>query len=1142
MQTSAIAVIGMAGRFPGAPDVRRFWKNLSEGVESVRFFDDDELRAGGETEEALSDASYVKACAQLDGIDMFDAGFFGMSPRDAAIFDPQHRLFLECAWEAFEHAGYVGESILGPVGVFASCGMSEYLMKNVMAHREVMSDVGDWLIRHTGNDGHFLATRVSYELCLRGPSIGVQTACSSSLVAIHLACQSLLSAECDLALAGGSTIYPEQNRGYYFREGGILSADGHTRSFDVKATGTTLSSAVACVLLKRLTDAERDRDNVLAVILGSAVNNDGRDKVSYFAPSVSGQAQVVSEALAVAGVGPEEISYVEAHGTATSIGDPIEVTAMTQAFRAGTKKTAYCAIGSLKPNIGHAAEASGAAAFIKTLLALEHRQIPPSLNCETPNPRCQFESSPFFVNTTLTRWTTSPRIAGVTSLGVGGTNCHVIVTEPPEPPFSMPSKGPELIVLSAKTAAALESATRNMGRWLEDHPEASLADVAFTLALGRKAHRHRRFLVAASTKEAALLLRDGLAAKQELPARPRGVALLFPGEDAAWPGMGRPLYEEEAAYRDAIDRCLAVVPEEIVGCLRRWVGVVPIEARDGLAADPSLAALALFAVEYAMGSLLHSWGVKPLAMLGQGSGEYAAACVEGAMSIEEGVLAAMSGAPVASAAEFERRLRALIDGQALTLIEVGPSGTLSEPPKRCGASVHTTLLTAENGASEKARLLLAMGAMWAAGEVTLEGLYEGRPCRRVTLPTYPWQRQRYWLGPTSRDGVHSSGSHLRRNGAQNSVEPELGSAFVAPRTELEREICGIWGELLGLDRLGVRDDFFELGGQSIVAVRFFTRIRKRYGVDLPLSTLLDSPTVEGCAALLAAAFATQAPAAPPETSAPAAFQSLVTITRGDPGRVPFFCVHGAGGNVLNFRDLSHAMGSSQPFYGLQARGIDGVLAPRESIDSMASAYLEEVRALWPDGPYLLGGYSGGGLIALEMARRITDSKGPSVFLALIDTLHPKMPIRKMTFARRVERARLEGLAYFRTAWARSRERGHTRRRLAEAARLVARGEPVPTELRDVWLTRSFQAAVEQYRPLPWSGRAILFRPDQLEYIYGDVRPAYGWEDVISELEVARVSGTHESLLLGPYASVLYDALRRASEQFGQGAWKEPAAA
>ncbi len=1063
VEASAMAVIGMAGRFPGAADPKALWENLRAGLETVHRFTDDELRAAGETEEALADPTYVKACGRLDGIECFDAGFFGMSPRDAAIFDPQHRVFLECAWEALERAGYMGESVAGPIGVFATCGMSEYMIKNLMTNPEVMTEVGPWLVRHTGNDTNFLATRVSYELNLRGPSVNVQTACSSGLVAIHLACQSLLNGECDLALAGGATVYPEQNKGYFWRDGEIQSPDGHTRSFDAGAAGTTLSSAAACVVLKRLDDALRDGDTVLAVVRGSAINNDGHDKVGYLAPSVSGQARAVIEALEIAGVSPEEVSYVEAHGTATRIGDPIEIAALTQAYRASTDKTGYCAIGSLKSNIGHTGEASGAAAFVKAVLALQNRMIPPSLNYESPNPQCEFGSSPFFVNTKLRPWDAPRRICGVTSLGAGGTNCHVVLEEAPLSPMPAPARTRHVLVVSAKTEAALEAATKNLAQHFEGDPEGSLADAAFTLAVGRKAFRHRRAVVAKDTRDAAHALRAGGGVTGEAGEPPK-VALVFPDAGAVAPDAE---LAAEPAFREAMDACLAVLrttPEAL--------------APDDLQM--------LFAVEYATAKLLLSWGLSPAAFIGHGVGEHAAACAAGVRSLEDAI--------------------ARVVEPASSRTPPWSSGDVAD-----GVMALSVIRPAGDPRSDLEYLLASVGRLWTAGAMALGGLYEGQRLRRAPLPTYPWQRRKYWIAP----GATVTAAATKT--APAFERPEVRASFVAPRTAVEEELAAMWRELLGVDRVGARDDFFELGGQSLVAVRFFTRVRKSRGVDLPLTTLLEAPTIEKLAAIVEAA------------SRPApGFRSLVPIQRGD-GRRPFFCVHGAGGNVLNFRDLSRALRAEQPFYGLQARGIDGALRPHASIEEMAAAYLEEVRALQRNGPYMLGGYSGGGLVALEMAQRLGEAGERVELLALIDTFHPATPVRKMTFARRLERARDEGSDYLRRAIEDKVAGQRTRRQLEEAARLAAAGEPIPPELREAYLVENFQRAVERYRPQPWGGRAILFRAERLDYVLGDATPAYGWEDVLADVEILRVPGNHASLLLVPHASVLVEALRRAVE-------------
>lgn len=639
-----IAVVGMAGKFPGAADLDAFWKNVADGVESIHFFSDEELLNNGETPRNLANPNYVKAWPVLEGFDHFDPAFFGISPRDAAVMDPQHRLFLEAAWQALENAGYPPDGAPNPVGVFAACGMNHYMMYHLVTNREVMETVGEWLVRHNGNDMNFLATRVSYQLNLRGPSLNVQTACSSSLVAVHTACQSLLAGECDMALAGASTLSLPQDRGYLYKEGEILSPDGHCRPFDAGSHGTLFGSGAGCVVLKRLADAENDGDRVLAVVRGSAINNDGSQKVGYLAPSVGGQSSAIAEALAVAGADPETIGYVETHGTGTAVGDPIEVRALTDAFQASTGKTGYCGIGSLKANIGHLGEAAGIASFIKTVLALGKGVVPPSINYSAPNPEIDFPASPFFVNTRATAW---PRLgplrrAGVTALGAGGTNAHIVLEQAPETPSRDAAlAGPQLFVLSARTESALDQATRQLAEHLEREPKLDVEDVAFTLQQGRTHFACRRALALDSLDALRLALkandpqvvRTGVA-----PRRAREVVFLFPGGGAQYPGMGAGLYALDgvySVYRAAVDECLSALEPQ----LREQVQSLILNTHaDGKQLErPLLALPALFATEYATAKLLMSLGVEPSGFIGHSMGEYVAACLCGTFTVAEGM-------------------------------------------------------------------------------------------------------------------------------------------------------------------------------------------------------------------------------------------------------------------------------------------------------------------------------------------------------------------------------------------------------------------------------------------------------------------------------------------------------------------------
>jgi acyl transferase domain-containing protein len=637
-----IAIVGMAGRFPGARDLRTFWANLRDGVESLVDFDDDALRAAGVPDAVLHDPLYVKRGAVLDDVEGFDAALFGFTPRDAAVLDPQHRHFLECAWAALEDAGHVPHEFGGTIGVYAGVGMGSYLAFNLLPDPALMGSMGLFLVRHTGNDKDFLATRVSYELDLTGPSVNVQTACSTSLVAVHLAVQALLNGETDMALAGGATIELPHRRGYLYKEGEILSRDGRCRAFDASAGGTVFGSGVGIVVLRRLADALADGDTIRAVIRGSAINNDGASKVGYLAPSVDGQARAVAEALAVADVDPATIGYVEAHGTGTAIGDPIEVAALTQAYRAHTDRRQYCAIGSLKPNIGHLDTAAGVASLIKTVLALEHRQIPPTLHFRAPNPECRFESSPFFVNATLRDWTPidGVRRAGVSSLGVGGTNAHLIVEEAPQVPARSARRRTQLLLVDARTTEAVQEAALDLAAHLESEPGLALADVAWTLQVGRRSMSRSLAIVADDAAAAAAALRACGPADVMEGARDgvrREVAFMFAGGGAQYAGMGRALHAAEPVFREALDECLRLLAPKLDTDLAALLfpGPGEIEAAQRELERPSRALPALFAVQYAQARLWMSWGVRPSAMIGHSMGEYTAACLAGVLTLAD---------------------------------------------------------------------------------------------------------------------------------------------------------------------------------------------------------------------------------------------------------------------------------------------------------------------------------------------------------------------------------------------------------------------------------------------------------------------------------------------------------------------------
>ncbi len=660
---AAVAIVGLSGRFPGAPSVERFWDNLCSGLSSIARFSDEELAAAGVSPEQRRDPRYVPAGGVLDGVELFDAGFFGYNPREAELLDPQQRLFLECAWEALENAGYDSQRVPGPVGVFASLGFSRYLGQ-ILANGDPAAVGGLQLL--LGNDKDFLATRVSYKLDLAGPSMTVQTACSSSLVAVHLACQNLRLGACDMALAGGVSIALPQGSGYLYEEGGIASPDGFCRAFDAEARGTVGGSGIGIVVLKRLEDALADGDTIHAVLLGSAVNNDGGTaKAGYTAPSVAGQAAVIAAALAAAGVSPESVGYVEAHGSGTPLGDPIEVAALNQVFGRGTRRAGSSLLGSVKTNVGHLDAAAGVTGLIKTALALEHRQIPPSLHFTAPNPAIDFAAGPFRVAERLTDWNADggPRRAGVSAFGIGGTNVHAVLEEAPPAAPSSSSRPWQVLLLSARTPAALERMTDRLADRLEADPDLSLADAAYTLRVGRRPFAHRRAVLAATREDAVTALRERdprrvwTSAARETAAGRRSVAFLLPGVGDQYPGLARDLYVEELVFRQEIDRCAELLVPHLGLDLREALFATE-ETEESAPAKSDLRALlgrggrresaarvllretriaqpAMFALGYALARLWMSWGAQPAALLGYSLGEYTAACLAGVMELPD---------------------------------------------------------------------------------------------------------------------------------------------------------------------------------------------------------------------------------------------------------------------------------------------------------------------------------------------------------------------------------------------------------------------------------------------------------------------------------------------------------------------------
>lgn len=689
-----IAIIGMSCRFPGAATAEEFWTNLCHGVESITFFSDQELMSAGVAPSLVANSNYVKAAPMLRDVEMFDASFFGYSPKDAALMDPQHRLFLEVCWEVFENAGYDPAGYPGRVGVFSTAGgiVSSYLLAK-LHHADLPGQTAS--TSHINNDKDFLSTRVSFKLNLTGPSFTIQSACSSSLVAVHQACQNLRFNDCDMMLAGGSVVRVPQAQGYLAEKRNLYSLDGHCRPFDSAGQGTIFGSGVGAVLLKPLERAISDRDHIFAVIKGTAANNDGSAKISYTAPSLGQQSQAVVDALKLAGVSADSLGYVECHSTGTSVGDPLEIEALTKAFRSETKRKQYCAVGSVKANIGHPEQAASIAGLIKTALVLYHKQIPPSINYETPNPRIDFASSPFYVNTKLQDFPLSdtPRRAGLNSLGIGGTNTFAVLEEaPPIAAAKNQSRGPFpcLITLSAKSADALVARVAELLNWLNNNPDTPIGDLCYTTNVSRSQFTFRFAAPARSSSELKKHLTTWLRTVTEDASSlqrsgKRSIAFMFSGQGSQSVGMAAELYRTHSVFRNAMNRCHALAEPYLERGLLEVIFAA--DSDDALVNRTDYTQPAVFAVEYALAQLMKSWGIVPDAVIGHSLGEIAAACVADVMTLEDAMQLVIargtlmhrvpSGGAMAAIFAEQSAVRKLIDKIAPEITVAAMNGPLN---------------------------------------------------------------------------------------------------------------------------------------------------------------------------------------------------------------------------------------------------------------------------------------------------------------------------------------------------------------------------------------------------------------------------------------------------------------------------------
>lgn len=1209
----AVAVIGMAGRFPGAADTAELW---------------DLLRSGGEgiVRGRNSRPDHVEA-AGLISTD-FDTTFFRYTPADVRGIDPQQHLFLETAWAALEHAGHAPGDHPGGVGVFGGSGFPHHWLRRMDREEDRVSL--DRQSALTGNPLQFLAPHVAHKLSLHGPAVTVNTACSTSLVAVHLACKDLISGQCAMALAGGVSLLPPGSSGYALEDSGPFSQNGYCRPFDAAADGTVPAAGAGVVVLKLLAAALADGDHVHAVIRGSAVNNDGSRKAGFATPSVEGQREVLTQAYAAAGVDMDSVGYIQAHGTGTPVGDPIEVQALTRAFRQDTARTGFCALGSVKGNLGHLDSAAGVCGLITAVLALEHREIPGTAHFDRANPELGLEESPFYVNSTTVPWPDSgdePRRAGVSSFGLGGTNAHVVLEQAPLVPEADhgPARPDHLLVTSARDPQALADVNAALAEALRSGSPA-FADVAFTLQQGRAALRHRRAVVSADSGGAANALEDvdhpdtvhGTCADTPPP-----VAFVFPGGATQYPDMGKELYTREPAYRDAIDRCAALFDAELDTDLRSLLFPA---ASDRERADVELRRVsrnlaAVAATEYATATLLRAWGIRPTVVFGHSLGEYVGAVVSGVLDLpgmvrlvgargrlcdglppaamltvqlpevelvpllnEDLSLAAVNSprhcvvsGPAQAVEEFAHRLSEngtnarllpvaggthsvlvepimdelekvaatiehhpprvpmisgltgtplgadeigdgrywprhlrgtahvadgldnLLTDPNLIVVEVGPGQTLTRltllHPRSGEDRLVCPTLSPEQGTDDRRSLLKTLGKLWCRGvEIDWDALWAGRTGRRTPLPTYPF----------------------RRGGAPTAPPPTSTAEPIgrgrAASDDLEEILAEVWKELLGVPQVAPEDDFFTIGGDSLLAIRFRTRLQRRLDTAVASHALLEHPTFGALLDHLRSLRPT--PADITRSRIPLTTDRrvgtnplLLTIREGHDSHLPIALVQAIGGTAYAYRELARYLDPNRPVWAFRAHGLEPDEDILDTIEAIAARNVQELLQRRPHGPYILGGHSSGGLIAQEMARQITVRGGEVSLVVMIDT-------PSMADLRRLDLHRVDDiLRVFDTF-------RYTAPNTWRAFDTAMRTDPL---VRRIVVTTN--QAILTHAPAPCRSNVLFLRAHDPED-YLEPHPEAAWAELFDgTITVRTVPGNHMTMMEPPRVETTARALR-----------------
>ncbi|KPA09958.1 non-ribosomal peptide synthetase/polyketide synthase, partial [Candidatus Magnetomorum sp. HK-1] len=1184
-----IAITGLACRFPGAENAEQYWDNIIKGIETISDF-------SPEADDIVSQKfskhkNFVSRSGILNNIDLFDSDFFHFTPKEAKKTDPQHRLFLECAWQALEAAGIDPTRQTTKIGIYAGCGINNYLLKNIVdlySYDLTSSQIENML----GNSYDFFTTRVAYKLGLKGPAITMQTACSTSLAAVHMAVNSLLNHDCDVALAGGISL-GSLEKGYLYQENMIMSPDGHCRAFDARANGCVPAQGVGIVVLKRLQDALQQGNQIHAVILGSAINNDGNDKVGFTAPSINGQAQVIESAMAKAQVLPETITLIEAHGTGTIVGDPIEIAGLKQAFKNDMFEKNKCAIGSVKTNIGHTDAASGVAGLIKATLALKNKILPPSLHFQSPNPEIDFDNSPFYVNTKTKPWDTNRlvRRAGVSSFGLGGTNAHVILEEPPE--FEeIEETSWQLFPLTAKTPTALVSICNNLKKYLEQDEGLIPANVAFTLQTGRQFFSHRTFFICNNLKDLAVNLNNDAQRKifnfsrdESLPA----LTFIFSDEICFCPEILKKLYQDRAGYKMVVDECIQLVKQNYPD-LFYYFDENDLKGHSERLDQTIVKQPAQFIVKYSIAKFFMACGVYPDSLIGEGVGDYVSACLAGVINLKDALYVVIERAKLIEkyisvinhsdpnisynhdqiiiknafkdilkkvtlrppqksffsctlGIEFEVDkiinddilVDHLLNKKSLTekhfnifqnqkIIFIGMASEsdfnhlFQEDLNLVDNHLFLSTLPAENGSWQNSCLLLeTLGNLWALGfDLNWDQLHDNQQRRLCTLPTYPFERKRYWIDQPEKLVSLSSPTDIECK--QNSYKGVLKKSepkkqLMISDEQIVKDLAEIWSNAFGSDQIDIDDDFFELGGDSLLAVQVIEKISEHFQIDLSSHAIMNASTIALLTKEVQNLIKPEKELIPKQKNT-----SLVLELHKGNQNPSLFLIHVGGGHLYSYNDFVRNFKGNHSIFGIIPRGLKGEAPPVNSIEKMADIYLEEILTIQPQGPYWLGGSSFGGMVAYELANRIHNKLGDVQLLFMVDTPGPGQMMKPFED----DAAMLDHMFGEELSFSAKQLREHSINLQSQIAFISARANEIQKEnslppdfgLHYVDMVKTHTNSMFKYKPKAYTGPLLFFRHNEEMPEYA-AHPELAWLPFVEkEANVYTINGNHLTMNMG----------------------------